>query len=98
MRPTASRSATTPGTVYVAGYSMTTSYELQYVAIAYSSSGVPLWTNQFPGFWYQYPANLAVDNLGHVYVVGTGAYWRRRSVFSDDGLFHQRRSVVVARE
>jgi hypothetical protein len=63
------------GNVYVTGYSESgaESGSADYVTIAYSSAGIPLWTNRYDG-----PANsgdraaaVAVDPSGNVYVTGT---------------------------
>ncbi len=65
--------------VIVAGYSAGTSvspYNWDYATLAYTSAGVPLWTNRYNG-----PANgedearsaPAVDSIGNVYVSGYSA-------------------------
>jgi hypothetical protein len=63
------------GNLIVAGYSNggkpdTTGYD--YVTLAYSNSGIPLWTNRYDGAghgWDQASA-LAVDRSGNVFVTG----------------------------
>jgi hypothetical protein len=58
------------GNVYVTGSSDTGLYSRDYVTLAYSNGGTPLWTNRFGAYWQAYPAAIAVDTLGHVYVTG----------------------------
>jgi len=40
------------------------------VTVAYSNSGLPLWTNRYngPGNWEDYPLAIAVDKSGNVFV------------------------------
>ena len=60
--------------VYVTGYSTTTNgfWYMDYVTIAYSSSGVPLWTNVYngPGNVEDEALALAVDAHGNVHITG----------------------------
>jgi len=60
------------GNVYVTGQSYGTSSGLDYATIAYSSSGVALWTNRYAGsLGSQDRANaMAVDSTGNVIVTG----------------------------
>jgi hypothetical protein len=61
------------GNVYVTGASGLPGGYLDYVTIAYSSGGKPLWTNTYdgPGKWYDQPCAIAVDDRsGNVYVTG----------------------------
>ena len=60
------------GDVFVTGHSFVSGSDLDYATVAYSSSGVPLWTNTYNG-----PANytdaavaVAVDGGGRVLVTG----------------------------
>ena len=58
------------GNVYVTGYSSGTNGSYEYLTLAYSSNGVPLWTNRFnePGGSQAYA--LAVDRNDTIYVTG----------------------------
>jgi hypothetical protein len=61
------------GTVFVTGYSYNseaTSYD--YATIAYSQTGIPLWTNRYggPGSTYDRALAIAADQNGNVYVTG----------------------------
>jgi hypothetical protein len=79
------------GHVFVTGYSAATNgYE--YATVAYSSTGLPLWTNRYrqPGDQFTYPAALAVDVSGNVFVTGyalaNGAYEYATVAYSDAGM------------
>jgi hypothetical protein len=60
------------GTVYVTGYSWGTDSFYDYLTIAYSSDGVPLWTNRYngPANGYDQAFAMAVDGSGNIYVTG----------------------------
>ena len=61
------------GNVFVTGSSGDSSGNYDYVTIAYSGAGVPLWTNRFDGpenSWDQATA-VAVDGSGNVFVTGS---------------------------
>ena len=59
------------GHVYVTGSSAGFT-DSDYVTIAYSSAGMPLWTNRYDGSGHGYDeaSGLAVDGDGNVYVTG----------------------------
>jgi len=63
----------TGGNVYVTGYSFGNGSADDYATIAYSSAGVPLWTNRYNGPANNYDAAQAVvvDGSGRVYVTGS---------------------------
>ena len=42
-----------------------------YATVAYSSMGIPLWTNTYPSDGYSTPAGVAVDRSGNVFVTGS---------------------------
>jgi hypothetical protein len=62
------------GNVFVTGSSSSAGYtgDSDYVTIAYSGVGVPLWTNRYngPGNWEDQPTVIAVDVSGNVFVTG----------------------------
>ena len=61
------------GNVVVTGYSFSsTNNPSDYATVAYSNTGVPLWTNLYngPANTFDYPATLAVDSSGNVFVTG----------------------------
>ncbi len=63
------------GNVFVTGWAFTDTFPFQpdYGTWAYSSEGVPLWTNRYngPANSYDLATALAVDSLGNVYVTGS---------------------------
>jgi hypothetical protein len=60
------------GNVFVAGVSTGSGGTYDYVTIAYSGMGVPLWTNRYdgPGHGEDYGNAVAVDGSGNVIVTG----------------------------
>jgi uncharacterized delta-60 repeat protein len=62
------------GNVYVTGQSDGSGFDTNYdyATLAYSSAGVPLWTNRYngPGNGDDVPAAIAVDSSGNVFVTG----------------------------
>lgn len=61
------------GEVYVSGSSAGTSAPFEYATVAYSSAGLPLWTNRYSRGegTYNYARKVAADaNSGNVYVTG----------------------------
>ncbi len=60
------------GNVYVTGYSLGSSSSYDFATIAYSTSGLPLWTNRYNGpVWGEDRAvAVAADASGNVYVTG----------------------------
>jgi hypothetical protein len=61
------------GNVYVTGYSWGTNSSYDYLTIAYSSNGVPRWTNSFNEAGGSQACALAVDANDNVYVTGQSA-------------------------
>ncbi len=64
----------TNGKVFVTGSSAAADYPdyCDYATVAYSSAGVPLWTNRYngPAHGPDYPQAIAVDASGNVFVTG----------------------------
>jgi len=59
------------GNVFVAGYSENPNNVGQTIAtVAYSNSGMPLWTNRFDARTNNYLQGIAVDRSGNVFVSG----------------------------
>jgi hypothetical protein len=59
------------GNVFVTGWSQSVGSPQEYATVAYSSAGVPLWSNRYHGGNVYSIANaLAVDQGGNVYVTG----------------------------
>jgi hypothetical protein len=60
------------GNVFVTGYSHGGDSSADYATVAYSRTGVPLWTNRYhgPGFSYDSASAIAVDHQGRVFVTG----------------------------
>jgi len=58
------------GNVYVTGYSWGASSNYDYLTIAYSSGGVPLWTNRYDEPGGSQASALALDSSDNVYVTG----------------------------
>jgi hypothetical protein len=64
------------GNVFVTGGSgriTNHTHLINYATVAYSSEGVPLWTNRYPGSGYgeTYATSVAVDGSGNVFVTGS---------------------------
>jgi hypothetical protein len=61
------------GNVYVTGYSWGAGSFYDFLTIAYSSAGVPLWTNRYngPANGYDQAYAMAVDAQDNVYVTGS---------------------------
>lgn len=59
------------GDVFVTGSSPGIGSRYNYATIAYSGSGVPLWTNRYNGpSGYDFPQAMALDAQGNVFVTG----------------------------
>ena len=60
------------GNVFVTGYSHGGGSLNDYATIAYSNTGVPLWTNRYggPGNFDDFAQGVAVDSNGNVFVTG----------------------------
>src|SRR6266571_6518447 len=60
------------GNVFVTGYSTGSSGAPDYATVAYSSAGVPLWTNRYDGTgnYNDFAHAVAVDGNGNVFVTG----------------------------
>jgi uncharacterized delta-60 repeat protein len=63
------------GNVVVTGYSMASNYTPDYVTVAYSGAGVPLWTNMYngPTGGDDYPKAVAIDGADNAIITGTSA-------------------------
>ena len=63
------------GNVYVTGGSQGLGSDYDYLTVAYSNAGVPLWTNRYdgPGNYTDIASGVAVDARGNVYVTGQSA-------------------------
>jgi uncharacterized delta-60 repeat protein len=60
------------GNAFVTGYSVGNGTSDDYATVAYSSTGVPLWTNRYDGITYQDDAaDIVVDGNGNVIVTGS---------------------------
>jgi hypothetical protein len=62
------------GNVFVTGYIYSSSrfYNWDFATVAYSSTGVPVWTNRYnrPGSSEDWPASIKLDSNGNVFVTG----------------------------
>jgi streptogramin lyase len=67
--------ADTFGRIFVTGYSAGTGTSNDFVTIAYSNSGQPLWTNRYdgPGSGDDRTTSMVLDNTGKVFVCGYSA-------------------------
>jgi len=80
------------GNVCVTGYSENAFGYADYATIAYSSNGMPLWTNRYDGIGgNNYPRAVAIDGGGNIYVTGEsyglGNSWQYATVaYSNAGL------------
>ena len=81
------------GKVFVTGSSAGNGSSLDYVTIAYSSSGATLWTNRYNGMGNadDIAKAVAVDSDGNVFVTGRAEQLRR---FRDDQVFERWRAAV----
>jgi hypothetical protein len=59
------------GNVFVTGYSDIGGGNYDYATVAYSNSGVPLWTNLYGPGSAGSDARIAVDGSGNVFVAGS---------------------------
>jgi hypothetical protein len=61
------------GDVFVTGTSTGSSASLDFLTVAYSPTGVPLWTNRYNGLQNAFggASAIAVDNVGNVFLAGT---------------------------
>ena len=60
------------GTIFVSGAAAGQTSAADFVTVAYSNAGVPLWTNYYngPGNLEDFPSGNAVDNRNHIIVTG----------------------------
>ena len=56
--------------VFVAGESWGDGTRSDFVTLAYSSDGIPLWTNRYGGLDYDIASSITVDDRGNVFVTG----------------------------
>jgi len=63
------------GNVLVTGYSVGSGTDFDYATIAYSSTGVPLWTNRYNGLanYFDRAVDVAINGNGDVFVTGDSA-------------------------
>jgi len=76
------------GDAYVTGEAGSTNEGGDYVTVAYSTDGVPLWTNRFngAGSYNDIPSAIALDDAGDVYISGE----------SDGGGFYEHTTIKFA--
>jgi uncharacterized delta-60 repeat protein len=58
------------GSVFVTGYSLVSVQSYAYATIAYSGTGLPLWTNRYNEGYDNQASAIAVDSSGRVFVTG----------------------------
>ncbi|NTV79881.1 MAG: hypothetical protein HGA24_00440, partial [Candidatus Aminicenantes bacterium] len=65
----------TAGNIYVAGQSYGTGTDQDYATVKYNSSGAEQWVARYNGIinGFEYPAMIAVDARGNVYVTGNSS-------------------------
>jgi hypothetical protein len=61
------------GNVFVTGASSNSIYYQSYTTVAYTGTGIPLWTNLYTGPGNTTPTAIAVDDNGNVFVTGTSS-------------------------
>src|ERR1035437_180226 len=61
------------GNIFITGYSVGSGGAQDYLTLAFTGTGVPLWTNRYrsPGYAFDQATALAVDDLGNVFVTGS---------------------------
>lgn len=78
------------GKVFVTGLSIDLLYSSDWSTIAYSNSGIPLWTNRYNGLGnnQDFPYGIATDSGGNVFVTGLAQ--------SPDSIYAQRLTIAYS--